>query len=90
MIVLNPETRLSQTHLNVLARALNGYCWEGYEGFVVRLKTKAYEYQEFRYASKQEALKVLLALVNQQAILPDQALRATTARTNKTCFVFKA
>ena len=90
MIVINPETRLSLRHLDVLCRALNGYCWDGYSGFEVRLKTRAYEYQEFRYAGKQEALKVLLALVNQQAILPDRVLQATTARTNKTCFVWKA
>ena len=90
MILLNPETRLSLRHLDVLCRELNGYCWAGYKSFVVKLRTRAYEYQEFRYASKQEALKVLLALVNQQAILPDRVLRATTARTNKTCFVWKA
>lgn len=90
MIILNPETKVSQTHLDVLARALGGYCWAGYKSFVVKLKTRAYEYQDFRYASKQEALKALLALINQQAILPDRVLRATTARTNKTCFVWKA
>lgn len=90
MIVINPETRLSQTHLDVLASALNGYGWSGHFGVVFRARTRAYEYQEFRYASKKEALKALLALVNQQAILPDRVLRATTARTNKTCFIWKA
>lgn len=85
---MNPDTRLSIRHLDVLCRALNGYCYTKSNGDFVFNPLKPNE--RFVFKSKQEALKVLLALINQQAILPDRVLRATTARTNKTCFIWKA